>query len=325
MPAKPTKYMSIIIDGMDQSKTNLPHFTGRLPKSLSAADLLKTHITGAICHGHGGMYSFLDINQFLHDPNLTIDIILRVLEKTATANDNRLPPTLFLQADNCVRENKNQYVLGFCELLVKERIFNEVHLSFLPVGHTHEDIDSKFATIADTLRTQNAETLDSLLGMLEKPEEIRNLFDVRGWISPNLNKILQITNPLHFKIKRIEQTVKAFYKGNHNDVWKTLPENILNSLPSSKPSKVIPSFEKVDIEKHEKLISSNKFMFSKDSSVYEWQRFYDIIRKKRYTSPQLWILPKLPRQSALQEIASITIPEQISTLMEKEKRQLNVK
>ncbi|WAR04818.1 hypothetical protein MAR_020187, partial [Mya arenaria] len=193
--------------------------------------------------------------------------------------DNRLPPTLFLQADNCVRDNKNQYVLGFCELLVKERIFNEVHLSFLPVGHTHEYIDSKFATIADTLRTQNAETLDSLLGILEKPEEIRNLFDVRGWISPNLNKILQIINPLHFKIKRIEQTVKAFYKGNHM---------------ISKPSKGIPSFEKVDIEKHEKLISSNKFMFSKDSSVYDWQRFYDLIRKKRYTSPQLWILPKLP-------------------------------
>jgi len=39
---------------------------------------------------------------------------------------NRLPPVLYLQADNCVRENKNQYVIGFCELLVKEHIFNEV-------------------------------------------------------------------------------------------------------------------------------------------------------------------------------------------------------
>ncbi|WAR29243.1 hypothetical protein MAR_002811 [Mya arenaria] len=42
-------------------------------QSPKAADLLKTHITGAICHGHGEMYSLLDIYQFPHDPNLTID------------------------------------------------------------------------------------------------------------------------------------------------------------------------------------------------------------------------------------------------------------
>ena len=40
--------------------------------------------------------------------------------------NNRLPPVLYLQADNCYRENKNRFVLAFCELLVKERIFNEV-------------------------------------------------------------------------------------------------------------------------------------------------------------------------------------------------------
>ncbi|XP_052787711.1 uncharacterized protein LOC128222654 isoform X2 [Mya arenaria] len=322
---EPTKYMSIIIDGMDQSKTNLPHFTGRLPKSLSAADLLKTHITGAICHGHGGMYSFLDINQFPHDPNLTIDVILRILEKTVTTNSNRLPPTLYLQADNCVRENKNQYVLGFCELLVKERIFNEVHLSFLPVGHTHEDIDSKFASIADSLRTKNVESVGSLLKVLEKPEEIRSLFDVRGWITPYLNKIVQITNPLYFKIKRIEDTVKGYYKGNHNDVWKILPQNLLNTLPNSKPSEVIPSFDKINIENHEKLVSSNQFMFSQDSSIADWQNFNETIKQKKYKSSPKWILPNLPRQSDLQETSPIVVPEQISSLMEKEKRQLNVK
>ncbi|WAR29886.1 hypothetical protein MAR_003454, partial [Mya arenaria] len=281
---EPTKYMSIIIDGMDQSKTNLPHFTGRLPKSLSAADLLKTHITGAICHGHGGMYSFLDINQFPHDPNLTIDVILRILEKTVTTN---------------------------------------VHLSFLPVGHTHEDIDSKFASIADSLRTKNVESVGSLLKVLEKPEEIRSLFDVRGWITPYLNKIVQITNPLYFKIKRIEDTVKGYYKGNHNDVWKILPQNLLNTLPNSKPSEVIPSFDKINIENHEKLVSSNQFMFSQDSSIADWQNFNETIKQKKYKSSPKWILPNLPRQSDLQETSPIVVPEQISSLMEKEKRQLN--
>ena len=52
--------------------------------------------------------------------------------------NNKLPPILYLQADNCWKENKNKYVLGLCELLVRKKIFKEVHLSFLFVGHTHE-------------------------------------------------------------------------------------------------------------------------------------------------------------------------------------------
>ena len=43
--------------------------------------------------------------------------------------NGRLPRTLYWQADNCWRENKNKYTLGFCELLVREHIFDEV--SFL--------------------------------------------------------------------------------------------------------------------------------------------------------------------------------------------------
>lgn len=37
-----------------------------------------------------------------------------------------MPPTLYLQADNCWRENKNKFVLAFCEYLVHEKIFKEV-------------------------------------------------------------------------------------------------------------------------------------------------------------------------------------------------------
>ena len=40
--------------------------------------------------------------------------------------ENKLPPTLYVQADNCGRENKNKYVLAFLELLVAENIFREV-------------------------------------------------------------------------------------------------------------------------------------------------------------------------------------------------------
>lgn len=39
-----------------------------------------------------------------------------------------MPPVLYLQADNCFRENKNKFVLSFLELLVRRGIFYEVHI-----------------------------------------------------------------------------------------------------------------------------------------------------------------------------------------------------
>ena len=52
-----------------------------------------------------------------------------------------LPPVLRIQADNCERENKNNYMFAYCASLVALRYFREVRLSFLIVGYTHEDID----------------------------------------------------------------------------------------------------------------------------------------------------------------------------------------
>ena len=37
-----------------------------------------------------------------------------------------LPPKLFIQMDNCTRENKNKYVFGFFLLLIEMNIFTEV-------------------------------------------------------------------------------------------------------------------------------------------------------------------------------------------------------
>jgi hypothetical protein len=43
--------------------------------------------------------------------------------------------------DNCVKDNKNKYLLAFLSLLMAKEVFQEVKLKFLVVGHTHEDID----------------------------------------------------------------------------------------------------------------------------------------------------------------------------------------
>ena len=82
-------------------------------------------MTGAIIHGHGSE-GFLDFLQYSHDPNLTINVLLRILVGRFRAVTS-LPDKLFVQLDNCGRENKNQFVLAFLALLVQEGIFKEVY------------------------------------------------------------------------------------------------------------------------------------------------------------------------------------------------------
>ncbi|WAR14973.1 hypothetical protein MAR_005078 [Mya arenaria] len=166
-------YLSLIIDGMDQAKTSLPHFAGRQSKSISNVDLLKTHVTGVINHGNGCFHSYVDFNQFPHDPNLTINILLRALKKSAD---------------------------------------KQTHISFLMVGHTHEDVDAQFSLISRTLKTKDCETIESLMTVCNG-EHMHTVYDVKNWILPNANKFKLITTPLHYKFQKKDGTINVCYKG----------------------------------------------------------------------------------------------------------------
>ncbi len=75
----PSKYMSIIIDGMDQDKTDIPHLIST-PKALAGNYTLETHVTGVRVHGRCTMM-FIDCKQFPHDSNLTIELLSEVFLK----------------------------------------------------------------------------------------------------------------------------------------------------------------------------------------------------------------------------------------------------
>jgi hypothetical protein len=66
-----------------------------------------------------------------------------------------LPEVLYLQIDGGA-ENANQIMLAICELLIIRGFVREIHICRLPVGHTHEDIDSIFGTIWRYLRSNFA-------------------------------------------------------------------------------------------------------------------------------------------------------------------------
>ena len=142
--AYPDKLLCCIADIMDQAKTTIPHFK-RANKSMSSKWWLRQCLMGVKVHGHR-MDHYIAHSRVGTGggSNFTIECILRTLRKLEAENykGGKLPPKLYLHMDNCSGDNKNYTILGFCNfLVVAEGVFEQVKVGFLPVGHTHEDID----------------------------------------------------------------------------------------------------------------------------------------------------------------------------------------
>ena len=162
---RPLEYLSLIIDGADQKVYQIPHFNYKTKLNQNFPHLLAN---GVLDHT-GKAFIFTAFKNISHDSNFTIECLQRTLEniEAQSGNNFKFPPKLFLQMDNCWRENKNRYVMGYLSLLVHRKVFKEIEISFLPVGHTHEDIDQLFGTIASTLKSRSAVTLKRFHKLVE--------------------------------------------------------------------------------------------------------------------------------------------------------------
>ena len=45
--------------------------------------MLQTHLTGVLCHGRSLFTNYLDLQDFKHDPNLVMNVILRIITRLA--------------------------------------------------------------------------------------------------------------------------------------------------------------------------------------------------------------------------------------------------
>jgi hypothetical protein len=139
----PHTYGSIIIDWATPHK--FPHNATSV-KSWLLLKNIKFDLCGIINHGlrEKFFYPFLPLYKYTCDVN--ISLIHHQL--TYWKKKHSLPPILNVQADNCSSENKNRYILGYFQLLIERKWFKEIYLNFLPVGHTHEDIDAFFQSLS---------------------------------------------------------------------------------------------------------------------------------------------------------------------------------
>ena len=103
-------------------------------------------IIGAISHGRRA-YMFVGNDKYNRRTSVTIEIVHRVLLETLEA-EGGLPPVLHLQLDNTTKQCKSRYLMGCLSLLIAQGVFEQVTMSYLPVGHTLEDIDKLFSLVA---------------------------------------------------------------------------------------------------------------------------------------------------------------------------------
>lgn len=142
-------------------------------------------------------------------------------------------------------------------------IIAQVTINFLPVGHTHEDVDQFFSRISVQLRKNGAESIPDLLHATEISMEpnpktyfMESMFDVRSWIEPHLNEIHGHRDPHCFKFLLNEENKAVMYFRNWtSNSW--CPQEkatiVLKSLPEDIPQFAIPSLLKVEPVKLEVL------------------------------------------------------------------------
>ena len=188
----PTNFMSIALDGTDQMYQGLPHF-GQKIKGDGIEMRLKVHTQIAMVHGRQPMV-FVATEDIYGDPNLTIECLNRIFKREEEQRPNGLPDTLFLQLDNCFRENKNTYVFAYLVWIIERTVFKDIFVSFLPVGHTHFDADQFASRVSVALKDTDVTTLTQYVNILrycytDKDDKSGEPIDVchKGRIGPQID------------------------------------------------------------------------------------------------------------------------------------------
>ena len=202
------------LDDVDQAKICSP-FSPTITKDTSGLLKMTNHLCGVIATNGGfetdrTIMSFINNDQFPNDSNKTCEVLMKVLE-FCQLKLKKLPKKLAVQTDNCSKDLKNQFVLAFYWTLVDLNIFEEILVSHMPVGHTHNDVDWFFSVMASKLKKHEIPCFESLIAELKLVKidnvppvivEIKSTTDFSSLIMPHLNLISGHTSFFQFKFKK---------------------------------------------------------------------------------------------------------------------------
>jgi hypothetical protein len=222
--------IKITIDGMDQAKFRVPR---NLASSAEFESLWRPtlHVVGCVVHGRLEAY-FIMPSDVPKDANMNCTIISRVLDLVQEQMQSQgsgnivMPQNLILAADNTARESKNQIFANFAAYLVGVQRFETVEVQFLQVGHTHNELDQRFSTVATTLsRAPTLEDPDEFASLIRQqifPPRGRTLvvevlnctYDFQGWFQAGLGS-------------NISGLAATHVQPETNHVWRFVPRYLL--------------------------------------------------------------------------------------------------
>jgi hypothetical protein len=221
----------MIIDGSDSSNTYLPNMSrvSKTEASLCQSAVIKHKLMGVRVHAwdkRDYVYLAPPWAGGITNSNYTIECIARTLSHEADlrmrSEESRWPRKLYLQMDNATSTNKNRYVFAYLSYLVQEGIFESIDVNFLPVGHTHEDIDQLFSVINRRMRLRDAYTF---------PQWKEEVFQCFCSQSERISVIEYITGVRDY-IKWIEDVAQMAYSGFKSTVHHFQLQKDPQNLPS---------------------------------------------------------------------------------------------
>ena len=137
-------------------------------------------------------------------------------------------------------------------------LFFQIQLSFLLVGHTHEDIDQRFSTFAEMLRNKGVFGPQDMTKVLPCAEDVSGLYDFKSWLEPHLADVKYHTTTGMFRFRKHSSRggrVHIFYRKLSTTPWKVMKNGIFNNLqdgkpdyPTGSPKLLMPSYTKDKID-----------------------------------------------------------------------------
>lgn len=180
--ASPQEFASLNVDGMDQAKTAVPYANGKRDRD-STQSTTQARVIAVVIHGVGTA-CYIAPADIPHTADTTMTVLMDAFHQLEE-KIGVLPPHLYLQMDNTNADNKTHTLLAWASALVQAQVFWDVELSFLPVGHTHADVDQKFSNIANYLGANPCHTFHELAVACQKALPNDCIYSVvlkRHWI-----------------------------------------------------------------------------------------------------------------------------------------------
>ena len=140
------KVLLVALDGVDQAKFAIPRSKIFGSKAVENYHRPRLHVWGALVHGWMALLTISD-GDLGKGSSTSIEILLFIFTRLTSMGLDLADWEVTIQLDNTSSSNKCNPLMAMCGILTLLRKVGLIRLTFLRVGHTHEDMDQWFGSL----------------------------------------------------------------------------------------------------------------------------------------------------------------------------------